>query len=216
MEAIGFEAAELLDAAGVALGPGLSDAEFTSVHERCGFHFNPDHRSLLAAALPLGDGWPDWRSGDDSELTTWLDRVAEGFIWDALHQTPPFWPASWGELPATPEEVATTVRRQLGSWPRLIPIYQHRFTPAAPSPAGSPVLSVWQTDVIYYGADLVEYLRNAASCRPRPKGPLAHRRPRAVLVPVRRVGEQRRIGLTDGRSQTAGRSSPSVSLRAMS
>lgn len=160
MEAIGFEAAELLDAAGVALGPGLSDAEFTSVHERFGFHFNPDHRSLLAAALPLGDGWPDWRSGDDSELTTWLDRVAEGFIWDALHQTPPFWPASWGELPATPEEVATTVRRQLGSWPRLIPIYQHRFTPAAPSPAGSPVLSVWQTDVIYYGADLVEYLRN--------------------------------------------------------
>lgn len=29
-----------------------------------------------------------------------------------------------------------------------------------PSPSGSPVFSAYQTDVIYYGPDLVEYLRN--------------------------------------------------------
>lgn len=45
-------------------------------------------------------------------------------------------------------------------WPRLIPIYAHRFTPAAPSPSESPVFSVWQTDIIYYGANLLEYLTN--------------------------------------------------------
>ena len=160
MEHIGREAAALLNEAGVDLGRGLTDAEFASVHERFGFHFNPDHRSLLATALPLGDGWPDWRNGDDLKLGAWLDRVAEGFIWDALHQTPPFWPASWGKLPSTSEEVAITVRRELGAWPRLVPIFGHRFTPGAPSPSGSPVFSAWQTDIIYYGANLVEYLTN--------------------------------------------------------
>lgn len=160
MALIGREAAALLNDAGIELGPGLTEAEFDSVHERFGFHFNPDHRSLLATALPLGDRWPDWRNGDDLELETWLDSVAEGFIWDALHQSPPFWPPSWGTLPSSTEDIATTVRRELRGWPRLIPIYAHRFTPAAPSPSESPVFSVWQTDIIYYGANLLEYLTN--------------------------------------------------------
>ena len=156
----GYDAAKLLDDAGIELGPGLTDAEFDSIDERFGFRFNPDHHSLLTTALPLGDGWPDWRHGSDLELRAWLDRVAEGFIFDVLNQNPPFWPATWGELPCAPEDVATTVRRELATWPRLVPIFGHRFTPAAPSPAGSPVFSAWQTDIIYYGANLVEYLTN--------------------------------------------------------
>ena len=42
--------------------------------------------------------------------------------------------------------------------PMLIPIYSHRFLPGAPSPAGSPVFSVYQTDVIYCGSDLAAYV----------------------------------------------------------
>lgn len=160
MAHIGRAAAALLNDAGIEVGPGLTDAEFDSVHERFGFHFNPDHRSFLATVLPLGDRWPDWRNGDDVELQTWMESVAEGFIWDALHQNPPFWPSSWGILPSSPEGIATTVRRELRAWPRLIPIYAHRFTPASPSPSGSPVFSVWQTDIVYYGANLLEYLAN--------------------------------------------------------
>lgn len=160
MKHVGREAAALLNGAGIELSEGLTDAEFDSVHERFGFHFNPDHRSLLATALPLGDRWPNWRSADDLELGAWLDRVTEGFIWDALHQQPPFWPASWGRMPASPEDVTTIVRQQIGAWPRLVPIFAHRFTPAAPSPSGSPVISVWQTGIVYYGANLLEYLAN--------------------------------------------------------
>ncbi|NMM90095.1 hypothetical protein B2J88_38165 [Rhodococcus sp. SRB_17] len=160
MEHIGRQAAALLNAAGIELGPGLTEVEFDSVHARFGFHFNPDHRSLLSTALPLGDRWPDWRNSSDLELETCLDSVAEGFIWDALHQDPPFWPPSWGTLPSSTENIAITVRQELRRWPRLIPIYAHRFTPAAPTPPRSPVFSVWQTDIIYYGADLLEYLAN--------------------------------------------------------
>ena len=73
MKHVGREAAALLNGAGIELSEGLTDAEYDSVHERFGFHFNPDHRSLLATALPLGDRWPNWRSADDLELGTWLD-----------------------------------------------------------------------------------------------------------------------------------------------
>jgi hypothetical protein len=41
-------------------------------------------------------------------------------------------------------------------WPRLVPVYSHRYAPAAPAPAGSPELSVHQTDIIYYGPNLVD------------------------------------------------------------
>lgn len=30
--------------------------------------------------------------------------------------------------------------------------------PPAPAPSGSPVLSIYQSDAIYYGADLMRYL----------------------------------------------------------
>jgi hypothetical protein len=42
----------------------------------------------------------------------------------------------------------------------LIPICSHRYIPAAPHEAGNPVFSVHQTDIIYYGADLMDYLQN--------------------------------------------------------
>jgi hypothetical protein len=37
-----------------------------------------------------------------------------------------------------------------------VTLYSHRYLPAAPTPAGCPVVSVRQTDVIYYGRVLVE------------------------------------------------------------
>jgi hypothetical protein len=42
--------------------------------------------------------------------------------------------------------------------PTLIPIYSHGFLPGAPPPEGSPVISVHQTDVIYYSRDLAAYV----------------------------------------------------------
>lgn len=44
--------------------------------------------------------------------------------------------------------------------PRLIPIAGHRYIPDAPAEAGNPIFSVYQTDIIYYGRDLFEYLEN--------------------------------------------------------
>jgi hypothetical protein len=48
----------------------------------------------------------------------------------------------------------------LAAAPKLIPIYHHRMMPDEPHLKGNPVFSVWQTDIIYYGFDLEDYLRH--------------------------------------------------------
>ena len=41
----------------------------------------------------------------------------------------------------------------------LVPIYSHRYNSAVSAPHLAPVLSVSHTDVIYYGKNLLDYLR---------------------------------------------------------
>ena len=40
----------------------------------------------------------------------------------------------------------------------MIPLYGHRYLPCGHSTYGHPVLSMWGTDIVYYGTDLVDYL----------------------------------------------------------
>ena len=40
----------------------------------------------------------------------------------------------------------------------MVPVYAHRYLPAGRGSFGHPVLSMWQTDVIYYGLDLADYM----------------------------------------------------------
>ncbi|MGD0734569.1 MAG: hypothetical protein ABR976_05450 [Terracidiphilus sp.] len=54
--------------------------------------------------------------------------------------------------------------------PMLIPILGHRYMPALPTECGNPVFSVHQTDIIYYGFDLEDYLRHEFRL-PRQKWP---------------------------------------------
>jgi len=40
----------------------------------------------------------------------------------------------------------------------MVPVYSHRYLPAGRGLSGHPVLSMWQTDIIYYGLDLADYI----------------------------------------------------------
>ena len=43
--------------------------------------------------------------------------------------------------------------------PKIIPIYSHRYV-ISDNNVEYPVISIHQTDVIYYGANLLEYFEN--------------------------------------------------------
>lgn len=158
----------MLQRARVALAEPLGAGELAEVEARFGFTFAPDHAALLRACLPTGDAWPDWRDGTDGSLRDWLDCPVRGVLLDV--STNGFWPASWGARPLDPADALGVATLRLREWPRLVPLYAHRFVAAGPR--GRRVFSVHQADVITYGDDIVHYLRREFfSLREAPVGP---------------------------------------------
>ncbi|MFE9967607.1 hypothetical protein [Streptomyces sp. NPDC005525] len=164
---LGAEAARRLAERGLyEFEPGLTDVEFERIERKYGFEFADDHRAFLAAGLPVNvppeDGqtwsrpWPEWRGGDLDSLRRQLDRPVEGVLLDVAHNG--FWYEGWGERPADGAAALDAARHHLLEVPLLVPVYAHRYLPAGQGSFGHPVLSMWQTDIIYYGLDLVDYM----------------------------------------------------------
>ena len=151
-------AQSVLVRAGVQFDPGLTPDEFTAIEAAWGFRFPPDLREFLSLALPVSDRWINWRTGDRAAIGNALAWPLEGLCFDIEHND--FWRADWGERPARLADAIEIARRAVNAAPTLIPIYSHRYLPATPAEAGNPVFSVYQTDIVYYGADLLDYLQN--------------------------------------------------------
>ena len=151
-------AVEVLRRSRDQLTPGLTEEELRGVERRFGFRFAPEHRAFLRTVLPAGEGWPDWRSGDPEDLESWLRQPVDGVLFDVRVNA--FWPASWGPRPFEEAAALAVARERLSAVPRLVPLFGHRYLSAAPAPDPSPVFSVHQSDVIHYGADLDDYVRN--------------------------------------------------------
>ncbi|PQZ61056.1 MULTISPECIES: hypothetical protein [unclassified Microbacterium] len=146
----------VLETHNVQLDPGLTSSEFVEIEQRYGFEFSPDHRQLLETVMPIGNGWVDWRNGSEESIQGRLDWPLDGLLFDVEHNS--FWPSTWPAKPDTLNEQREVATERIRRWPTLVPIYSHRYTPAAPAPVGAPVFSVWQSDVIFYGDDLLDYL----------------------------------------------------------
>ena len=150
-----------LERAGVDFAPGLSELEVQGAEESYGLVFPPDLKMLLTFALPMGKSWPNWRDIHNPEIKKMLDWPYEGICFDIEHSG--FWPQKWGPRPVVLAECFTVAKERLEQAPRLIPIFGHRYLPARPCIEGNPVLSVYQTDIIYYGTDLWNYFQNEFS-----------------------------------------------------
>lgn len=108
---------------------GLTEAELRAVEARFEFRFNDDHREFLAAGLPTGPSWPDWRNGDEMTLRAHLGLPARHILIEV--QTEGLWRHTWGERPARGGE--RNVSAKLAAAPRMVPLYGYGFTAADPS-----------------------------------------------------------------------------------
>lgn len=150
-------ALERLQAAKVRLDPGLSDVEISRIEDQFNFTFGPEHRQLLQSALPAGEpSWPDWRYGSPEDLQGRLDWPIDGVVLDVHNNA--FWPTSWGQRPDDHAEKERHARAHLARVPRLVPLFSHRYLTVDPAYRPSPVFSVHQADVIYYGDNLLDYV----------------------------------------------------------
>lgn len=148
----------VLARAGVQFDPGLAPNEFPAIETEWKFRFPPDLREFLSLALPVSAGWINWRTGDREAIRNALSWPLEGLCFDIERNA--FWLNAWGERPAQLADAIDIARRAVNAAPTLIPICSHRYLPATPPEAGNPIFSVYQTDIIYYGADLLDYLQN--------------------------------------------------------
>jgi hypothetical protein len=153
--------------AGAILTPGLTTEELAALQEQWGIQFSVDHSEFLRLAVPLGEGWVDWR-GPAEPIAHLLRVPTDGLLYDVEHHQ--FWPASWGERSSDPVAALAVASGQLACWPRLVPLYGYRFLPPGPLASPSPVFSVVQSDVTYFGFDLVEWVEREFFGVPLPTG----------------------------------------------
>ena len=130
---------------------GYGRAALERAQERFGLTFPPDLFDLLLDRRPA-DG-PDWTN--EADIRERLAWPYEGLLFDVEHNV--LWWPEWGARPATAEGRAEVLRQVVAAAPRLIPVFGHRYLPETPAVAGNPVFSVWQSDVILYGADLEDW-----------------------------------------------------------
>lgn len=102
------------------------------------------------------DGY-DWVR-DEEQIRRMLEWPLEGILFD-VENSELWWP-EWGEQPSTAPERAQVMTEVVRKVPKLIPLISHRFIPEEPYERGNPVFSVHQSDIIYYGSDLMNYFEN--------------------------------------------------------
>ncbi|MEV0329414.1 hypothetical protein AB0H63_23645 [Micromonospora echinospora] len=140
----------------VRIGPGLTGEELARVEERFGFEFADDHRSFLAAGLPAGGGWPDWRYGNPDGLRQWLALPGKGVLEAVRFKG--YWASSWGARPDGLTDAEEAAAEHLAAVPWLVPVFGRRYLPAGRRTYGHPVLSVYGADIICWAPDLVDYV----------------------------------------------------------
>ena len=154
---VGSEAAARLAGLGtVAIEPGLTDDEFARIEHEFGFEFADDHRAFLAAGLPVGDTWPDWRDDARRTLATRLRLPVDGILFAVEWRQ--FWHDAWGRRPARMKDALRSASYQLARVPRMVPVFSHHYLPAGRGAVGQPVLSIYQADIELVGVDLLDYI----------------------------------------------------------
>ncbi len=149
------DAFALLRRRGIKIEPGLDRREIASIEGFLGACLPPDLASFLATGLPVGERFPNWRQLDALQIAGEVDSPLDGILFDIENNA--FWLPSWGSRPSRLHEALTMAEVVIKRAPPLIRIYAHRYLPSAPSEPGNPVLSVHQTDVIFYGRNLPSY-----------------------------------------------------------
>lgn len=134
--------------------PGKLDVG--SIEAQLGFPLPPDFVYLFQNLQDPDRLLFPWATFEKEEYDRSIAWVLKGIEFDVKSNA--FWLERWGDKPRVMDDALAIVREDFKTWPRLLPIFGHRFLAAEPCLAGNPVFSIMQTDIIYYGADLAHYL----------------------------------------------------------
>ncbi|EFJ07653.1 hypothetical protein SELMODRAFT_429564 [Selaginella moellendorffii] len=145
-----------LQSYGVRIDPGLSDEEIELAQAAFQITFPPDLRGILQQGLPIGPGFPDWRSQLGShKLKLWIAAPKTGLC--SAAELGLFWWRGWGARPPEPEGAARASRAALRRAPVMVPVFSQCYVPSQPVRAGNPVMYVDRSEAFYCAHELSEF-----------------------------------------------------------
>lgn len=154
--------------------PGMAQAEIDRLEADFGATFPEDYRAFLAilnapdtpahwylyqgATLepaPHRNIFTDWSAGFADAERADKDLKA-GLLFDVEHSA--VWKDEWGKRPTEAHDLAARIEELVDAAPKLIPLHSHRFLISGLDLEPAPVVSVMQSDVIYYANSIEECL----------------------------------------------------------
>ncbi|KAH7373458.1 hypothetical protein KP509_17G057400 [Ceratopteris richardii] len=143
---------------------GLTDGEICRIEATFAFTFPPDLKAILQEGLPVGPGFPDWRSCSTKHLRLLLNLPITGIIYEVARDR--FWLKQWGAKPCSADAAVAIARSALKKAPILIPVYKHCYIPSAPNLAGNPIFFIRQQEVFCCGFDLADFFEKQDFVQP--------------------------------------------------
>ncbi|KAL2906656.1 Endoribonuclease YbeY [Bienertia sinuspersici] len=177
-----------LKSSDVHVSAGLTDVEITAIETAGGFTFPPDLRSILSEGLPVGPGFPNWRSSSRHQLRLLTSLPILSLSKEVSRNN--FWVPSWGPRPNNKDEAHSLAQKFLAKAPPLVPVFRNCYIPAEPKLAGNPVFYVHGGDVRLLSADVGGFFKETAFWR---KDCVRRRRRNADNVAPAWVEEARRV-----------------------
>lgn len=144
---------------GILFDKGLSLSEITEIEKKFSITFPIELTRLYSIGLPVSDGFYNWRNNNEGNvrrIKEVLNMPLQGLIFDLESNN--FWCDEFGKKPENINEARNLLVEHYKRAPQMIPIYGHRYMPFLPDETSIPVFSIMQSDIIYYGIDLVSYL----------------------------------------------------------
>ncbi|PIA46555.1 hypothetical protein AQUCO_01500241v1 [Aquilegia coerulea] len=136
---------------------GLSSEEFKSIESSFHFTFPPDLKSILFEGLPVGPGFPNWRSSSLQQIEILINLPVWGILKEISKRN--FWCDSWGNEPEDRNEALGIAKKFLNKAPILVPIYKYCYICSVPNLAGNPVFYIHKGDLRYLGFDVAGFFQ---------------------------------------------------------
>lgn len=148
-----------LENSNIKLNPGMTEDEIEKAEKYYNITFPKDLRDLLLNFLPVGESfynWNDYSEDNTKKIKKMIEDPICGIIYDIENNN--FWMDIFGKCPDKIEDRVNKFieYKDKGFIPKLIPIYSHRYV-VSDRDINYPIISVYQTDIIYYGINILDY-----------------------------------------------------------
>ena len=155
-----YDIMEQMKAQGIVFLEDVTAEQLDRVQERYGIVFPEMLRRFYMMGMPVSDGFVRWLD-ESPEYTETVRRKLKAPIRGILTavELEEVWPPAWGICPEEEEQALEMAAERLKGAAVLIPLYAHRYMVCLPDTDDAPALSVYGGDIIYYGADLKNWLQ---------------------------------------------------------